>query len=62
VTGPEREPFGAPWSRRRLLWSALLVLVLLLVYRCSAENAAQLGRYTHHHRHQHATVAMAVIR
>ena len=47
--------FGAPYSLRRLVWSVLLVLLLLAVYRCSAENAAQLQRYAHH-QHSHAKV------
>lgn len=41
--------FGAPFSTRRLFWAALLVLLLTLMYRCSAENAAQLRPYAHHH-------------
>jgi hypothetical protein len=34
---------------RRLFWAVLFALLLVLVYRCSAENAAQLQQYTRHH-------------
>lgn len=55
MTRQRPEPFGAPFSLRRLFWAALLVLLMVLVYRCSAENAAQLQQYAHP-QHHHAKV------
>lgn len=41
--------FGARFTLRRLFWSVLLALILLLVAQCSWQSAAQLPHPARHH-------------
>ena len=60
MTGRGSDPFGAPFSLRRLVWSLLLILVLVLVARCSLQTNAQLEQIRHHR--GHPATALAVVR